>query len=146
VRSHIREARAALASILFPAPCRICGRILDTGGRIPFCGACRAGLAQTLPEPLCTRCGRPIVSAAVLGGISQPQCHLCRSGVYAFDLARSFGAYNPAMARAILLLKYGNVTPLGAWFAGLLAGLAERQLKDVAADAVVPVPLDPGRL
>jgi ComF family protein len=66
--------------------------------------------------------------------------------MYAFDFARSFGAYTPRLSHAILLLKYGNVAPLGAWFARRLAGLVERQPQDFAADAVVPVPLDRGRL
>src|SRR6202521_2822969 len=136
----------ALASLVLPAPCRICARILDTGSLIPFCHACLDALTQTLPEPLCAQCGRPIVSAAVAEGISLPQCHLCRNGKYAFDFARSFGAYTPRMARAILLLKYGNVTPLGAWFARRLAGLVASQPQGFAADAVVPVPLDRGRL
>jgi ComF family protein len=65
--------------------------------------------------------------------------------VYAFDMARSFGAYTPKMSRAILLLKYGNVTPLGPWFARILAELIPKQSDDFAADAVVPVPLDQGR-
>jgi ComF family protein len=38
------------------------------------------------------------------------------------------------------------VTPLGAWFAQHLAGLVAGQTVDFAADAVVPVPLDHGRL
>lgn len=146
VRSHFLGLREALASILFPAPCRICGQILDTGSGIPFCRVCFAALSQMLPEPICAQCGRPIVSSAVTGGISAPQCHLCRNGVYAFDMARSFGAYTPGMARAILLLKYGRLAPLGAWFAKRLAGLVERQPQDFAADALVPVPLDRGRL
>ena len=138
--------REALAALVFPATCRICGGILDTGSVIPFCHACIEALTQTLPEPLCAQCGRPIVSAAAAEGTSQPQCHLCRNGRYAFDFARSFGAYTTRMARAILLLKYGNVAPLGVWFARRLAGLMERQPADFAADAVVPVPLDRGRL
>jgi ComF family protein len=136
----------ALASLVFPAPCRICDRMLDTGSRIPFCHACLGTLSQALPEPLCAQCGRPIVSAAVTQGISAPQCHMCRRGAYDFDLARSFGAYTPAMARSILLLKYGEVTPLGGWFAKLLARVVERDQAAFAADAVVPVPLDSGRL
>jgi ComF family protein len=136
----------ALASLVLPAPCRICTRILDTGSPIPFCHACMEALAQTLPEPLCARCGRPIVSTAVAEGVSLPQCHLCRNQVYDFDFARSFGAYSPRMARAILLLKYGNVAPLGAWFARRLAGIVESQPQGFAVDAVVPVPLDRGRL
>jgi len=103
-------------------------------------------LTQELPEPLCAQCGRPIVSAAVANGVSLPQCHLCRNQVYSFDSARSFGAYSPRMSRAILLLKYGNVAPLGAWFARLLASLIEREPQQFAADAIVPVPLDRGRL
>src|SRR5579863_4400449 len=136
----------ALASLVLPAPCRICARTLDTGGPIPFCHACMETLAQTLPGPLCEQCGRPIVSAAAAEGLSLPQCHLCRSQVYAFDFARSFGPYTPRMSRAILLLKYGKVAPLGAWFARRLAGLVERQPQSFAADAIVPVPLDRGRL
>jgi len=136
----------ALASLAFPAPCRICTRILDTGSPIPFCHSCTEALTQTLPEPLCSQCGRPIVSAVAAEGMSLPLCHLCRSQVYAFDFARSFGAYTPRMSRAILLLKYGNVAPIGAWFARRLAGLIEREPQDFAVDAVVPVPLDRGRL
>jgi ComF family protein len=60
-------------------------------------------------------------------------------------MARSFGAYTPRMSRAILLLKYGNVAPLGPWFARILADLIQKQVEDFAADAVVPVPLDQGR-
>jgi len=136
---------AALASIALPAPCRICARILDTGSVIPFCDACTASLVETLSEPLCAQCGRPIVSGVAAEGMSLPQCHLCRRQVYAFDFARSFGAYTPRMSRAILLLKYGNVTPLGTWFARHLAGLIERQPDYFEADAVVPVPLDQAR-
>jgi ComF family protein len=142
VRSRIRGMCEALASLVFPAPCRICKRILDTGNRIPFCHECIEAIKEPLREPLCSKCGRPIVSTIVTEGISLPLCHLCRSGVYAFEMARSFGAYTPRMSRAILLLKYGNVAPLGGWFARVLAGLIQSRPEDYAADAVVPVPLD----
>jgi ComF family protein len=146
VRSQLRGMREALASLVFPAPCRICARMLDTGNRIPFCHTCVAALTQTLPEPLCGRCGRPIISSAVAGGVSSPQCHLCRLGAYDFDFVRSFGAYTPAMARAILMLKYGEVIPLGGWFARYLAMVAGRSAEEFAADVVVPVPLHASRL
>ena len=50
------------------------------------------------------------------------------------------------MARAILLLKYGEVTPLGGWFASQLTKVAAHSVEGFAADAVVPVPLHPSRL
>src|SRR6266699_5877510 len=147
VRSQLRGMCEALASLVFPAPCRICARMLDTGNRIPFCRSCVAALTQTLPEPQCARCGRPIVPSAVTEGVTtSPQCHLCRLGAYDFDFVRSFGAYSPSMARAILMLKYGEITPLGGWFASLLAGVANYRAEAFAADVVVPVPLHPSRL
>jgi ComF family protein len=143
VRSQWRGMREALASIVFPAPCRICARMLDTGSHIPFCHACVASLTQTLAKPLCEQCGRPVVSNAE----STPsRCHLCRVGTYGFDLARSFGPYSSPMSRAILMLKYGEVTPLGRWFAGHLAGLVKADPDAFAADVLVPVPLDSARL
>jgi ComF family protein len=145
-RSQLRGAREALASIVFPAPCRICGQILDTGARIPFCHACIGSLLERMREPLCSRCGRPIVSAATLEAISAPVCHFCRAYDYAFDLARSYGVYTFKMARAILMLKYGSVSPLGAWFARRLAEIAAFKPGMFEADIVVPVPLDRGRM
>jgi len=132
--------------------------MLDTGSRIPFCHACIAALTQTLAEPLCAQCGRPIVSSAVatgaganespegIEGVSLPRCHVCRRGVYDFDLARSFGPYTLPMSRAILMLKYGEVTSLGGWFARHLAELVELNPDAFLADVLVPVPLDAARL
>ena len=71
---------------------------------------------------------------------------MCRLGFYDFDLARSFGPYTPLTARAILLLKYNEVTPLGAWFADRLVRLARKNPEALSADVVVPVPLHPIRL
>jgi competence protein ComFC len=50
------------------------------------------------------------------------------------------------MSRAILMLKYGDVTPLGRWFARHLAKLVENNPQAFAADVLVPVPLDSVRL
>lgn len=77
---------------------------------------------------------------------AQPLCHLCRRGVYHFDRARSFAAYSDAMVRAIVLLKYHAVTPLGGWFAARLEEVVKRDPEAFAADVVVPVPLHPTRL
>ena len=119
--------------------------MLDTGMRIPFCGKCVADLTRPLGEPLCSQCGRPVVATPVSLAISMPRCHLCRRGAYHFDVARSYGAYNTSMARAVLMLKYEQVLPLGGWFAVLLARLVDREPGTFAADVVVPVPLDAGR-
>lgn len=50
------------------------------------------------------------------------------------------------MVRAIVLLKYHALKPLGAWFGERLAGMAAADCEMFAADVVVPVPLHPFRL
>ncbi|MCL5287751.1 MAG: ComF family protein [Acidobacteria bacterium] len=144
VRGALGEALDVLASLVFPAPCRICEQTLLTASRIPICVACLDSFAP-LAGPACQKCGRPFVSAVAMA-TAQPLCHLCRREVYRFDLARSFAAYNDAMVRAIVLLKYHEVTPLGAWFAARLAEMVARDPQAFAADVVVPVPLHATRL
>jgi competence protein ComFC len=120
--------------------------MLDTGSRIPFCHACLHTIGRPLPAKTCERCGRPRSPAAPEAEISPWLCRLCQHGIYDFDIARSFGAYTPTMARAVLMLKYSNISPLGKVFAGYLAQLARSGAGDFAADVLVPVPLHPTRM
>jgi ComF family protein len=68
-------------------------------------------------------------------------CPACGDKTYAFDRARSFALYKEAVVRAILLLKFEQIEPLGAWFAERLAELVSAEGDSLAADVVVPVPL-----
>jgi len=139
-----RTALGALASLIVPAPCRICGQQLETISRIPVCQLC-LGALRPLPAPLCQQCGRPFPSAWA-AMTTRPLCQLCRRGVYSFDQARSYGAYDDAMVRAIVLLKYHAVEPLGGWFARRLAERMETWFAGSNVQLVVPVPLHPSRL
>jgi ComF family protein len=73
-------------------------------------------------------------------------CHLCRRGLYHFDFARSYGLYTAEMARAVILLKYDGVTPLGDWFSRRLLEVVGTHGESYAADVVVPVPAHTARL
>jgi ComF family protein len=142
--ARLRQLAGALASVFFPAPCGVCGEILDDASRIPICRSC-LDLLTPWTAPLCARCGRPFVSGVAIEGAAQPLCHGCRRGLYDFDFARSYGAYSPTMAQAIVLLKYEQVTPLAGWFAERLLPLAREHAAQFAADVMVPVPLHPAR-
>jgi ComF family protein len=149
---RLRGLADALASVLFPAPCRICGQTLESASRIPVCSACLASL-RPYDGPLCGRCGRPIVSPVVMpipqvAGANAPEalCLVCRRGLYDFDFARSHGAYTDSLVSAVILLKYHQVSSLGGWFARRLADLAARHPALRNVDVVVPVPQHPLRL
>ncbi len=139
----LRGALDALVAVLFPGPCRICGRTLTNASRIPICEACLAAF-EPIAEPMCVCCGRPFVST-VAGQAIEPRCRLCRVSFYAFDVARSFAVYDDTLSEAILLMKYEEVTRLGDWFAERLAETVAREGARWRADLVVPVPLHPER-
>lgn len=133
----------ALASVVFPAPCRICGKTLVNASRIPICEVCLGGFERIAP-PICVCCGRPFVSAAAAEA-AQPLCRLCRADFYAFERARSYAVYDGALSEAMVLLKYEEVTRLGDWFAARLAEIVSRAPDEWRADVVAPVPLHPER-
>jgi competence protein ComFC len=54
---------------------------------------------------------------------------------------RSLSFYEGAMVRAILLLKFESIEPLGGLFARLLADMIAKGGPPFEADVVVPVPL-----
>jgi predicted amidophosphoribosyltransferase len=135
----LAEAADALTSIFFAAGCRICDSLLVRASRVPICDECLASFLR-LPEKQCEVCGQPLAGLTALEG--QPLvCPICTNKVYAFDRARSFGVYEGALIRAILLLKFEQMAPLGAWFARQLDELVRCEPEILAADVVVPVPL-----
>ena len=142
--SWLADAGGALASLVLPAPCRLCERVLLTASRVPICPDCLASFVP-LPSPICSCCGRPIVSERAVEA-SQTLCRLCRLGIYAFARARSYAVYEDAMIRAVVRLKYEPIKPLAVWFADRLAEIARREPELLLADLVVPVPLHGDRL
>jgi ComF family protein len=142
-RARLRDWGGAVAAILLPAPCGVCGELLDSARRIPICSACLAQF-QPIQGHLCDHCGRPILSDYA-AEISPLLCHMCRRGLYDFDYARSFAPYETVASRAILMLKYEQVLPLGAWFAARLAEAIRANPAAYQADIVVPVPLHTAR-
>jgi ComF family protein len=69
----------------------------------------------------------------------------CQEQTYKFQLARSFGVYEGALARAIVLLKFECIEPLGEWFARQLQSIVLANEACLEADVVVPVPLHRNR-
>jgi len=139
VRVWFTGVSDALVSVFFPAGCRICDRLLTGASRVPICADCLASFAPA-PGIACEICGQPL-----LRWTTKPEqarlCPACVDKTYAFDRARSFAVYQGALVDAILLLKFEQIAPLGAWFAEHLAELVQREGDVLAADVVVPVPL-----
>jgi competence protein ComFC len=137
----LSEVRSALLSVVFPAGCRICEQLLTEATRIPICNDCLSSF-RAISDTVCDKCGRPTE-----GGDSDAETFVCPTcvndewGGYAFDRVRSWAIYEDNLVRAILLLKFENIDPLGKLFAKWLAQLATDCGPAFQADVVVPVPL-----
>jgi competence protein ComFC len=129
----------AVASVLFPSGCRLCEALLTRADRLPVCDSCLESFRE-IPVEICGRCGQPWAEGGDVDG-DENVCRECRERGFAFDAARNFGVYDGALARAIVLMKYERIEPLGEWFAKRLLGAARRIPEEFTADLVVPVPL-----
>ncbi|MGC1482441.1 MAG: ComF family protein [Candidatus Acidiferrum sp.] len=138
VRGWLAEAGDAIVSLFFPAGCRICESLLAGASRVPICDECLSSF-EAPSEKKCEICGQAV------GWMTMEEerhvCWVCQQKTYAFERARSYGIYEEPLVRAILLLKWERIEPLGRWFAERLAEIAKREGETLAADIVVPVPL-----
>jgi competence protein ComFC len=141
-RGWLGDVRAALLSVLFPAGCRICDQLLTAATRIPICNDCLGSVRQ-ITGTVCEKCGKPVEEAEApdLEMLVCPTCVNDEWGGYAFDRARSWAIYEGALVRAILLLKFEDIDPLGKLFARRLAEVVTNSGAALQADVVVPVPL-----
>jgi predicted amidophosphoribosyltransferase len=143
VTGWLSGAGDALVSVFFPGGCRLCERLLLRATTLPICGEC-LGSFPAIGGPVCEKCGQPL-AAWSLGGKadeSRPEdltCPECERRAYGFDRARSYALYKGPLVRAIVMLKFERIEPLGHWFAERLAEVARRNA--LGADVVVPVPL-----
>ena len=138
-RRWFASASDALVSVFFPAGCRICDRLLTSASRVPICEECLSSFVRA-SRIACEICGRPLPGRGQ--NPEQPLlCPACADKSYAFDRARSFAVYEGALVDAILLLKFEQIDPFGAWFAERLAEVVRDEANAMAADVVVPVPL-----
>lgn len=127
----------ALADILFPEVCLLCGSGSLDGG---LCAACGSALdAMSIRPPMCTLCGEPFPSS------SGPDhaCGSCLSDKPPFSAARSALVYDGAALEAVHRLKYAGDVNLAAVLGPYAASAAALM---PVPHAVVPVPLHPARL
>lgn len=139
VGGWLGTAADTLIGLFLPAGCRLCDEVLTRASRLPICEECLDSF-EPLSKQICRVCGIPLPTF-ISGNDELRVCPECQSRKYGFDCVRSFALYDRAVVKAILLLKFERMEPLGAWFAARLAEVVEREGQLLDADVVVPVPL-----
>lgn len=134
----LRSTAGSLASVLFPADCRLCGDPLVSFSRVPVCDSCWANLpAQTGLR--CSRCGEPL-GVSDFGEGAGVLCRVCRQVPPPFERAVAHGSYADTLRALVHLLKYDGMEPIAARLGALLAKRVA--VEDLPSGVlVVPVPL-----
>jgi hypothetical protein len=108
---NLKSALDALTSVLFPAPRRICERILTNASHIP-------SAPNVLPrlKILRRRFAKDADGHLVPRRQAEPSNRLAGFAgwnFFAFDRARSLAIYDDTLFDAIVLMKYEEVASLG---------------------------------
>ena len=118
-----------IARALWPQACHLCGAECDAS---LLCAPCTADLPW-LPPHRCTVCAVPLTSGTV--------CGACLDRPPRFDRLDALFAYRFPVDALIHAFKYGGRLALARLLGEMLAQAVAR-----GADAIVPMPLAPGRL
>jgi ComF family protein len=129
-------AAAALA-LVFPARCAGCGAMEAEDG---LCARC-AGEAWSR-RPRCFRCGADLRGPGAWRD-RDAGCRACAGRDLGVARTAVVGPYEATLRRLVRRLKYGGRTSLGRPLGALLAARVSEE--GLAADVVVPVPLDARR-
>jgi len=134
-----RTVPGLLSAILYPRACAVCGDSIDRVSAGPACSKCWAAARFfTGLETLCSKCGAFLSPAEPL---YETFCRRCDDAH--FDLARAAGAYEGALAAAVLDLKTKPFIPPQL---RRQMELAFRDHFEGKFDLIVPVPLSRHRL
>jgi ComF family protein len=118
-----------LLATLFPSRCLGCGL-----RGVVLCDGCRADVPWLTAE-VCPICAAPSRLARI--------CHGCRAEPSPLDGSRAACRFEGVVRKAVHDLKYRGIQERAALLADVLAEAIER--RPLAVDALVPVPLAPGR-
>ncbi|MGC8549955.1 MAG: phosphoribosyltransferase family protein [Acidobacteriaceae bacterium] len=141
LRSTPTQALNAVASVLLPSPCRLCGVQLAELSAAPICSSCWNHL-HPQSGPLCPRCGENLGAESITPG---SLCRICRLAEPPFTLAVAYGLYQDHLRALIQLLKYDRIEPIAASLGKLLAARV-LAIPDLPSSLlVVPVPLHRSR-
>ena len=130
-----RSLGAGLLNLVYPSSCLVCGQ-QSTPETFHFCAQCQSALTND-PRQRCPRCAATVGAfVAALEG-----CTHCRKEPLAFESVVRLGPYEGVLRELILRMKHASGEILAECL-GMLWGQARApELRDLAADLVVPVPL-----
>lgn len=129
--------KESLLSVLYPRRCPVCHEIVMPKGAL-ICPSCLKRV-PFVKEPVCLRCGKEIAAKEI------EYCYDCSRHARSFEQGFALTVYDDVMRDSIRLFKNGGRMEYADWYAQSLWEHYGKQLTELHADALVPVPLHKSR-
>jgi len=117
--------------VFFPPTCPGCGKFAER-----WCLNCQRAVQRIDPTQTCDLCGEPVPAPG--------RCRRCQSSQPPYETMRSWAVFRGELRSALHTLKYKRNFGLGISLAAQIQ--LDLEKIDWPVDAVVPIPLSPGRL
>jgi ComF family protein len=135
LRSAGWQLAQGLLQLVYPSTCFVCGRALSVE-QAHFCTDCRKALT-TDSLPCCPRCAATVGPHVPLSG----GCNSCKNRLLHFECAVRLGPYDGLLRNTIIRLKHASGEGLAEVLGELCGSQMKKRLRNLQADAIVPVPL-----
>ncbi len=130
--------RDSILGFLYPEKCIVCHKILTGSSKIGMCGSCRKNIS-VLTEPRCKRCSKPVPY------MEMERCEDCQQRSFLVERGYALYSYDEDMRRAVRNFKYEGELSGGRYFAGELVRCYGAWIRQIAPDAIIPVPIHSNR-
>ena len=132
----LKTARDRTLDLLFSQQCLAClGELPEHHAGVALCDECLDDIPP-VDWPVCRRCSARVPEYP--GNVAT--CPRCEADKLRFDATFSLGHYEGLLKELILRMKTDQSEQLGQIFARLLCERYGEQLRELQADAIVPVP------
>ena len=138
--TFLKACRNFSLGLLFPAHCVICRKPLDWLHSGPVCSICWMKV-RSIQEPICFRCGYPIVAEIGDAPAKGIYCASCRLHSPVFTQARSVYYYEGVLRQLVHCFKYQGKVQVGRMLAHSLVEYCRPESPFSSAECVIPVPL-----
>lgn len=133
-----RKRVSVLTHALFPRRCPVCGSIVVPLGRL-ICPSCLNCLSF-VKSPVCKKCGKEVMSEMI------EYCFDCTKRRRSFEYGIALLNYDEVTMKSMAAIKYKNKREYLDFYAEASLRICGEQLRQMGADALIPVPVHPSRL
>ncbi len=127
-----------LLSVLFPPVCPVCERTMPAAHAGRLCEKCKDKVKTVTNN--CLKCGRP------LNDSDTALCAECKNNTFPFKKGFITFLYEGSIRDMLLKFKYKDRRDLGLFFSNASTDMFGDELKSLAPDAIIPIPVHKKRL